>query len=171
MRRFLEYMRFWWASSNQHGVHSPFVYNWVTKGLYKKEDQWKHKAKQEVFLERLVAYFEPHKLSTDVSDWQTERGLQSLEALQPLLESIPHADVVYCNHSSKMTGEEVLPLLDLMHNEAFLVVDLRQSTPELRRLWAVCKNAESATVTIDFYYFGLVFVRREQLKEHFTIRI
>ena len=34
--RTLSYLRFLVRSTNQHGVHSPFVYDFVTKGLYRK---------------------------------------------------------------------------------------------------------------------------------------
>jgi predicted O-methyltransferase YrrM len=40
----IEYLRFLTKSSNQHGVHSPFVYRLVTKCFYKKTDSslWKY---------------------------------------------------------------------------------------------------------------------------------
>ena len=34
----LQYINFLFQSKNQHGVHSPFVYDFVTKCLYKKSD-------------------------------------------------------------------------------------------------------------------------------------
>ncbi len=34
----IEYLKFFTKSTNQHGVHSPFVYNLVTKCFYKKTD-------------------------------------------------------------------------------------------------------------------------------------
>ena len=38
MNLVLEYLKFFLKSSNQHGVHSPFVYDFTTKCLYKKTD-------------------------------------------------------------------------------------------------------------------------------------
>ena len=34
----------------------------------------------------------------------------------------------------------------------------------------IIKNKE-ITVSIDLFYFGLIFFRKEQAKEHFTIRV
>ncbi|OYU84997.1 MAG: methyltransferase [Flavobacterium sp. BFFFF2] len=40
--RLQSYLIFWWRSSNQHGVHSPFVFRWVTQCLYApKSTHWK----------------------------------------------------------------------------------------------------------------------------------
>ena len=36
MYQILSYIKFLFSSTNQHGVHSPFVYNFVTKCLYNK---------------------------------------------------------------------------------------------------------------------------------------
>lgn len=37
MYQIIQYIKFLLSSTNQHGVHSPFVYNFVTKCLYEKE--------------------------------------------------------------------------------------------------------------------------------------
>lgn len=34
--RIISYFSFWMRSTNQHGVHSPFVYSMVTQCFYKK---------------------------------------------------------------------------------------------------------------------------------------
>lgn len=48
----IEYLKFLLKSSNQHGVHSPFVYHLVTNCFYKKIDStyWNHfiKTKQQL---------------------------------------------------------------------------------------------------------------------------
>ena len=42
MYPFLAYIKFLCSSTNQHGVHSPFVYDLLTKSLYKKEQHIKY---------------------------------------------------------------------------------------------------------------------------------
>lgn len=46
------YLTFWLRSSNQHGVHSPFVYNLITKCFYdnKKHDNYKTLKKYRTYL-------------------------------------------------------------------------------------------------------------------------
>ncbi|WP_339624547.1 class I SAM-dependent methyltransferase [uncultured Winogradskyella sp.] len=46
MYQLIAYIKFLFSSTNQHGVHSPFVYNFVTKCLY---DKTKHKAYQQLY--------------------------------------------------------------------------------------------------------------------------
>ena len=36
MHQFIAYIKFILSATNQHGVHSPFIYNFVTKCLYDK---------------------------------------------------------------------------------------------------------------------------------------
>ncbi|UJH92554.1 hypothetical protein LZ575_08765 [Antarcticibacterium sp. 1MA-6-2] len=37
------YIKFLWHSTNEHGVHSPFVFSLLTECLYKKENKAAHK--------------------------------------------------------------------------------------------------------------------------------
>jgi hypothetical protein len=37
--------------------------------------------------------------------------------------------------------------------------------------WKKLKKLEHVRVTVDLYYCGLLFFRKEQVKEHFKIRI
>ena len=54
MYQVISYIKFLLRSTNQHGVHSPFVYNFVTKCLYDKTnygDYTKIKTSRNEFLE------------------------------------------------------------------------------------------------------------------------
>lgn len=52
----LNYLKFILLSTNQHGVHSPFVFNLVTKCFYKKKtlNKWNHffKIKKKLFIDK-----------------------------------------------------------------------------------------------------------------------
>ena len=37
--------------------------------------------------------------------------------------------------------------------------------------WEIIKNHPKVTVTINTFYWGIVCFRKEQIKEHFTIRM
>jgi hypothetical protein len=37
--------------------------------------------------------------------------------------------------------------------------------------WEIIKQHPKVTVTINTFYWGFVFFRSEQIKEHFTIRV
>jgi hypothetical protein len=37
--------------------------------------------------------------------------------------------------------------------------------------WDIIKQHPQVTVTIDTFFWGVVFFRKEQLKEHFVIRL
>lgn len=41
---------------------------------------------------------------------------------------------------------------------------------DMNRAWEKIKADEDATVTIDLFFFGLVYLRKSQRKEHFSIR-
>ena len=54
------YLKFWLKSSNQHGLHSPFVYNYLTKGLYEAKNQ--SGEKQLNWMLKSINYFNPNKI-------------------------------------------------------------------------------------------------------------
>jgi hypothetical protein len=41
----------------------------------------------------------------------------------------------------------------------------------MEEAWEIIKKNPKVTVTIDTFQWGIVFFRKEQLKEHFVIRV
>ena len=74
MLALFSYLRFLLKSTNQHGVHSPFVYNFVTKCLYNKQlipkKELKHSFTtlsnlQMRLLLKIIRYFSAYHILTD----------------------------------------------------------------------------------------------------------
>ena len=150
-----KYLSFLWKSTNQHGVHSPFVFRLVTKCFYNKEkipceyypcDISKRKGQ---FLLRLVKYFEPKniKIYSEHKDWDSFFPHALTEHTSEQIDMI-----ILSQRENKPTVEE---LLAQMHNEIFY-----QQLSENKQF----------TVIIDTFAFALFFIRSEQEREFFVIR-
>lgn len=62
--RIISYLKFLWGSKNQHGVHSPFVYNLVTKCFYDRKPKPQYAA-----LHRYREYLLQNTATIDVVDF------------------------------------------------------------------------------------------------------
>lgn len=58
-----------------------------------------------------------------------------------------------------------------IHNTTVLLIDGMYANNANIALWENIKNHRTVTVTVDMFYCGAVFFRKEQAKEHFKIRI
>uniref|UniRef100_UPI004049B739 O-methyltransferase n=1 Tax=Gelidibacter sp. TaxID=2018083 RepID=UPI004049B739 len=256
MYQILQYITFLFKATNQHGVHSPFVYDLVTKCFYdttnydaysqlknyrtsllknqesinitdfgagsrlnvsntrnvnaicKTSGTPLHRAK---LLYRLVRYFKPSsvlELGTSLgiatqamSLGNPSANITSVEgcpnisgfAKQQLLdfdlknitiqngafsEVLPtlHTDawdmVFFDGHHNKTaTLNYFEDLVEKTHNDSVFLFDDIHWSKEMTEAWEVIKAHPKTTVTIDTFYWGLVFFREEQPKEHFKIRV
>lgn len=60
--------------------------------------------------------------------------------------------------------------LKTIHNNSFFIFDGIYWTAEMQEAWSIIKKHSKVRVTVDVFYFGIVFFRKEQSKEHFKIR-
>lgn len=165
MHRFISYIKFLFSATNQHGVHSPFIYNFVTKCLYKKS---KIRGPKHIkVLLKSLAYFKVENIRIVPKD-------PSLENL--IMKSFPQI---------KFNQPEDLIFMDSPNNELFtliikektyhndtmvLIRDLYKNKKNTQD-WEVFKQNENVTVSVDMFNCGALFFRKEQAKEHFKIRI
>jgi predicted O-methyltransferase YrrM len=86
---------------------------------------------------------------------------------------LPTSDLIYFdgNHSKKATLDYFELLLPTIWNETLWIFDDIHWSLEMEEAWEVIKKHPKVSVTIDTFQWGLVFFRKEQLKEHFVIRI
>lgn len=251
------YFRFLWYSTNEHGVHSPFVFQLVTKCFYKKTSQEKvnkfrkyknelSKNKSTIFvtdfgkgsrvfksnerhvskiakiagisdkkgqlLIRIIEYLKPNSIleigtSLGIGTYCLNLGNKNAEITT--LEGCPNTleiaknqfkklnivntqfiegdfretlskslknnrfDCVYFdgNHQKKATIDYFETYLNHINNNSFFIFDDINWSKEMTEAWDYIKNHEKVTVSIDLYFWGIVFFRKEQAKEHFTIRV
>ena len=250
------YLRFLFKSTNQHGVHSPFVYNLVTKCFYDKQNYDAYgmiknyrnqliKNKQTVEVEdfgsgsktfknelrkvsdiaktsgsnlkkafllyRLTKYFKPKTILelgtclgigttalaldnkttklTSVEGSQnlvnitenqiTKFGINNVKVInQTFASALPELkqqswDFVFIDghHDEIATINYFETLLDSANNKTVFVFDDIYWSQGMTAAWNFIKNHPKITVSIDTFYFGMVFFKRELSKEHFYIRL
>ncbi|MBN4070567.1 class I SAM-dependent methyltransferase [Olleya sp. AH-315-F22] len=250
------YFKFLLKSTNQHGVHSPFVYNLITKCFYDKSNydayaQLKaykkallnnhntiavtdfgagsHKMKSSIriisqiaknagttysrakLLFRFLNYFKfntilelgtslgiaTHAMSLgnpkakittlegcpNISKFSEDNFKQyNLENIEVLtggfsdeIENLKHNtyDLIFFdgNHHKEATLKYFETLLQTAHNDSVFIFDDIYWSKEMTEVWETLKKHPKVTVSIDTFFWGFVFFRKEQKKEHFTIRL
>lgn len=253
------YFNFLWNSKNEHGVHSPFVFDLVTKCFYDKKEYPEYSILKEyrkallqntctievtdfgagskVFksntrainqiaknagisikraelLFRIVRYYQ----SSNILEIGTSLGLATsalalgsvgTKSKTTTLEGCPNTldvaknqfkkfnlqnvnpiamefsnyfqsdlksesyDLIYFdgNHSKQATLDYFGFLLPTISNDTVWIFDDIHWSADMEEAWGIIKNHPKVTITIDTFQWGIVFFRREQEKEHFTIRV
>lgn len=264
MHQLIAYIKFIFRSKNQHGVHSPFVFELVTKCFYdrkkypsyelisefQKELQYRKEhievtdfgAGSRVFnsgkrrvseialnagispkrarlMNRLVPYLGINnalELGTSVgagtaaisagndvqittiegcpktaeiaeqlfdkfgcSNVSLKKG-KFKNVLEELLHKksgsaleVPKFDLVYFdgNHQKEATLKYFKQLLPTAHNNSVWIFDDIHWSKEMEAAWNEIKAHPDVRVSIDSFFWGFVFFRKEQEKEDFVIRI
>lgn len=256
MYQILAYIKFILKSSNQHGIHSPFVYDLITKCFYdktkytaysklkkyrqsllnskeklqitdfgegskrlsKKERRISDMAKMAgsskkdgQFIFRLSQYFQfkttlelgtslgmgtqafalahpENNITTIEGCPNTSRfalqqfqrlGLKNITAINSdfgsAISTLKNANfdcIFFDGHHNKTATLNYFNRLILKaHNNSVFIFDDIYWSKEMTEAWQQISKDNRVTVSIDTFYFGLVFFRKEQPKQHFRIRI
>ena len=161
--RFISRIQFLFTATNQHGVHSPFVYNFVTKGLYIKINSYIEfnqidipnnlTKKQEKILKKTIKYFNPKSIL--MLDNYKSKALNN------------DFNLIYFKYLNFNDFEKI----SKNHPNSFFVLNNINVNKNSLNNWKKIISSSKAIVTIDLFYFGLVFFRNGQRKEHFKIRV
>lgn len=75
------------------------------------------------------------------------------------------------NHRKEPTLRYFNLLQSCVYNNSLMVFDDIHWSKEMEEAWEEIKNHSSVTLTVDLFFIGLVFFRKEQKeKEHFVVR-
>ncbi len=163
MYSFFSYIKFLFSATNQHGVHSPFVYAYVTKCLYSK-GKFADKKAINIFL-KSISYFNSKTLKIDSKN-EVYLNYIKKDFANIKINSLPY-DALYiesCKDWDNIILEEEIK------NTSWVFINNIHKNKEENSLWEQIKTQKEITVSIDLFYCGLIFFRKEQEKEHFKIR-
>ncbi|SHJ92387.1 hypothetical protein SAMN04488007_1962 [Maribacter aquivivus] len=164
MFRFISHIKFLLTSNNQHGIHSPFVYDYITKCLYQKKEL-KLPATLKVLI-KSIAYFKYDSIRL-IGDYKTsEEILKQHFTTISIIEN--NADIIVCSISD--LSDTNLDINNLS-NDCMLLLDNIHTNSKNFKTWTQLTELKHVRVSIDMFYCGALFFRKEQVKEHFKIRI
>ncbi len=169
--RLYKYFNYYFNASNGkgHGVHSPFVFNFISSILNNKElkQEANYSNKYRALVIRMVAYYMP----VVVMEFEATPSNKA-----DVLEEIENADTIGLLHLKQNKNATELMMyfnaaIKKVNTESILIFDGIHKSKEMEASWEKIKMHKEVKLTIDLYKLGIVFFRKEQLeKENFTIR-
>ena len=251
-----QYLIFLLKSTNQHGVHSPFVFNLVTQCFYDKKKYQPYKTllqyrkmllqnksnitvtdlgagshvmqqqkrtiknllkhagtslKRAKLLYRITTYFKPKNIlelgtslgiatqamhlahpqaqittiegcNTISKFTKTNFKKYNLDTINLITGNFDNEiekltsnkfDLIFFdgNHQKKPTLNYFETLLKKINNDTVFIFDDIYWSKDMTEAWETIKQHPKVKVTIDTFFWGFVFFRKEQVKEHFKIRL
>lgn len=94
------------------------------------------------------------------------------DVLQTRLNELKQVDLVFFdgNHRKEPTLHYFEQCLHYANNNSIFVFDDIHWSVEMEQAWECIKKHERVTLTIDLFFIGIVFFRKEQVKEHFVLK-
>ena len=166
MNRIVSYIRFLLRSTNQHGVHSPFVYNLLTKCLYKKD--FSGTPKFDRILLKSISYFKYKSLF--LTGVQEDLRTILKKEFPDLYFDQPAYDLIAIGRGG-LAQFDLDSLYPLSHNKSMILIEGIHGGKSDFSLWNDLCEDPRIRVSIDYYFGGILFLRQEQEKQHFRIRI
>lgn len=96
------------------------------------------------------------------------------KTLQPLLTSLQQIDFAFVdgNHKKEPTLHYFDELLKRSTDQTILIFDDIHWSREMEEAWAIIKNNDAVTLSIDLFFIGIIFLRKDfKVKQHFTVRM
>jgi len=92
--------------------------------------------------------------------------------LPQILHDLSRIDFLFLdgNHRKEATLNYFYSCLPKVHDHTLLIFDDIYWSNGMKEAWQEIKDHPQVTLTIDLFYIGLVFFKKDQVKEHFKIR-
>lgn len=121
---------------------------------------------------------ELHKFASDFLAKQKVNNVTCInknfdQALPELLNSMPKLDLLYVdgNHQYQPTINYFKLALNKKHENSVFIFDDINWNEGMQKAWDEIKNHPEVTLSLDLFFVGIVFFRKEQKeKEHFILK-
>lgn len=167
MYKTLKYLKYLFRSTNQHGVHSPFVFQWVTQAIYGKQEQELHPA-----LKKLETLNDLKKKDLKALNRSLYHlfGDKCPQIILPGIKATAPAEtnrLVFIDLTADTSAPPPETLVSTLDNDT-LVLIRKTGEPSF---WKALTTHPEIHLTMDCYHIGYALKRKEQVKENFTIRL
>ena len=94
------------------------------------------------------------------------------KTLPKSLPSFPLLDFVFldANHRYEPTLNYFNQILEKCHEDTILILDDIHWSEEMEKAWKEIIKNEKVTLSIDLFQVGLIFLRKEESKQHFELK-
>ncbi|UCD62112.1 MAG: hypothetical protein JSV59_05985 [Flavobacteriaceae bacterium] len=166
MSNAFDYLKFWFKATNQHGIHSPFIYRFVTKGLYDKHKYSRSKSLN-TFL-KCINYFNPNSIDFEAGN---ELIRNKVKEQFPSLSFEGPFDMKFFGGLKTESQVSAMEHYAEQHPAGIIYIDNISKNKNSKEIWNKLILADFVIVSVDLYFGGLLFFHKTQAKEHFKIRI
>ncbi|GGG33509.1 O-methyltransferase [Christiangramia forsetii] len=113
------------------------------------------------------------QLNSDLNNRQQKTENRQLLAPNSEFQTARKFDLIYFdgNHQKAATLDYFENLLPTTHNNSVFIFDDIHWSQEMEEAWEEIKAHPEVTVSIDTFQWGLVFFRKQQVKQDFAIRV
>lgn len=147
MRYYWKLIRHFICSNSRHGTHSPFVYKLAEQVIYAKKEVKRNKfaSKTNMLMSEIASFYMLPIVSTE------EEGRGGI-------------------FQDSISNQDIASVLQLQHKYFMLFLTDIHADNFCEKKWQQIIADKATIVTIDLFHVGIVCFRKEQPKEHFTLR-
>jgi len=183
-----EKIKFYWQAKNAHGLHSPFVFNFYisVKAIIKRVDfilknpNGFSKKENRIIL-AILQYLKPANtliLSDEkevVNAWNTILYDKSNLFFAQDTNTIPlkpiNFDLIILSKSLIDNQKTLInKLLPLINNESFVIIPHIYASKTAISKWESLLEEKQISVSMDLFFIGILFFRKESSKQDFQLR-
>lgn len=135
------------------------------------------KGNKNLFVHTIEGNEERYQLALGMfSKWRVENVVAEHDdfarAIARFRQSGERFDMVFIDgdHDFDPTMKYFEQSLKILNSGGIIVVDDIYWSPSMNRAWQAIQAHAATTITIDLYRLGLVFIGRQQAKQHFRVR-